>query len=50
MLLKEEFFMSVLPKELVRDFIKNQNFSSSDDVLDLLKEMFKDVLQEALEA
>ena len=49
MFLKEEFFMSVLPKELVRDFIKNQSFSSSDNVLDLLKEMFKDVLQETLE-
>lgn len=41
--------MSVLPKELMRAFIKEQNFTSTDGVLDLLKEMFKDVLQETLE-
>lgn len=41
--------MSVLPKELIREFIKKQNFTSTDSVLDLLKDMFKDVLQEALE-
>ncbi len=46
---RRSYFMSVLPKELVRDFIKNQNFTSSDDILELLKDMFKDVLQEALE-
>lgn len=49
MYLKEELFMSVLPKDLVRDFIKDQHFTNTDDVLNLLKEMFKDVLQEALE-
>ena len=41
--------MSTLPKELIRDFIKQQKFESTDSVLDLLKDMFKDVLQEALE-
>lgn len=41
--------MPALPKELIRDFIKDQNLTSTDSVLDLLKEMFKDVLQEALE-
>ncbi|WP_054743231.1 IS256 family transposase [Cellulosilyticum ruminicola] len=41
--------MSVLPKDLVRNFIKEQHFTNTDDVLNLLKEMFKDVLQEALE-
>lgn len=41
--------MSLLPKELVRDFIKEQDFSSTDNVLDTLKEMFREVLQEALE-
>lgn len=46
---KEEFFMSALPKELIRDFIKEQHFTGTDQVLDLLKDMFKDVLQEALE-
>ena len=41
--------MSILPNELIRDFIKEQDFSSTDSVLDTLKEMFREVLQEALE-
>lgn len=41
--------MSVLPKDLIREFIKEQDFTNTDSVLNLLKEMFKDVLQEALE-
>jgi hypothetical protein len=47
MLTEEEFVMSVLPKDLIRDFIKDQHLTSTDSILDLLKEMFKDVLQEA---
>lgn len=41
--------MSILPNELIRNFIKEQDFSSTDSVLDTLKEMFREVLQEALE-
>lgn len=41
--------MAMLPKELIREFIKEQNFSSTDSVLDTLKEMFREVLQETLE-
>lgn len=42
--------MSSVSKELLRDFINEQKFQSSNEVLEALKEMFKDVLQEALEA
>ncbi len=35
--LKEELFMSVVPKELVRDFVKEQRFTNTDKVLSLLK-------------
>jgi transposase-like protein len=42
--------MSNVSKELLREFIKEQNFNSADDILNALKAMFRDVLQESLEA
>lgn len=42
--------MGNVSKELLREYIKEQNFSSADDILTGLKEMFRDVLQESLEA
>ena len=42
--------MSKVSKELLRNYIKEQNFKSSNDVLVAMKEMFAEVLQEALEA
>ena len=42
--------MSIIPKEVIRALIKEKSFSSPDDVLATLKEMFREVLQESLEA
>lgn len=42
--------MSNLSKEVLRNYIAEQNFQSSGDVLAAMKDMFRDVLQEALEA
>lgn len=42
--------MSDLSKELLRKYISEQNFANSNEVLLSMKELFKDVLQEALEA
>ena len=42
--------MSNISKEVLRNYIKEQNFKSPDDVLSAMKDMFKDVLQETLEA
>lgn len=36
--------MSKVSKELLRNYIKEQNFESSSDVLAAMKEMFADVL------
>ena len=41
--------MSNISKELLRNYINEQNFKNSNDVLVAMKEMFKEVLQEALE-
>lgn len=42
--------MSDLSKELLRAYINEQSFTNPNEVLSSLKELFKDVLQEALEA
>lgn len=42
--------MSNVSKELLREFIKEQKFNSPNDILAGLKEMFRDVLQESLDA
>lgn len=42
--------MSNISKEILRNYVMEQNFNSPNDVLLAMKEMFKDVLQEALEA
>ena len=38
--------MSIMSKELLREYIKEQNFTSSNEILNALKDMFRDVLQE----
>ena len=42
--------MGLLSKEQIRDLIKERNITTTQDIDDMLKEMFADVLQEALEA
>lgn len=42
--------MSNVSKDLLREYIKEQNFTNANDILNGLKDMFRDVLQEALEA
>jgi len=42
--------MSNISKETLRNYVKEQNFKSPDDVLAAIKDMFKEVLQETLEA
>lgn len=42
--------MGNVSKELLREYIKEQHFNNANEVLAGLKEMFKDVLQESLEA
>lgn len=47
---RRSIFMSNVSKELLRNYVKEQNFTSPDDVLKAVKDMFKDILQEVLEA
>lgn len=42
--------MSDLSKEFLRNYIKEQDFKSPDEILSAMKEMFRDILQETLES
>lgn len=42
--------MTNMSNEILRNYVKEQNFKNSNDVLSAMKELFKDVLQEALAA
>jgi transposase-like protein len=42
-------FMTRIPKELIREMVREEKYKSTDEVLNTMKEMFRDVLQEALE-
>jgi putative transposase len=42
--------MGTIPKEVVQEIIKGNNFQNPGEILAFLKESFKDVLQEMLEA
>lgn len=41
--------MSGTPAELMREYVNSQNFSSTNEVMAAMKEMFKDVLQQVME-
>lgn len=41
--------MSKIAKEMIRELVKEEKFTSTSEVMDTLKEMFREVLQEALE-
>lgn len=46
----EEIFMSTLTKEQVKGLVRGNNFQSVNDVSSYLKDIFKDMIQELLEA
>jgi hypothetical protein len=35
--------------EIMREFVRSQNFTSTDEVMAAMKDMFKDILQEVME-
>lgn len=41
--------MTRTPSEMMKEYVRSQNFKSTDEVMSAMKEMFKDVLQEVME-
>ncbi|MEC1696602.1 transposase, partial [Schinkia azotoformans] len=38
-----------LPKELIKEMVKEQKFTSTDQIMETIKEMFSDVMEEVLQ-
>lgn len=47
--LKGIFLMTKVPAGLIREFVRSQNFTSTDDIMTAMKDMFRDVLQQVME-
>ena len=41
--------MAKAPAEIMREFVRSQNFTSTDEVMAAMKDMFKDILQEVMD-
>ena len=41
--------MEKVPAEMMREFVKSQKFTSTEEVMAAMKNMFKDILQEVME-
>ena len=42
--------MEKTPKEMMRAYVDSQKFSSTTEIMDAMKEMFRDVLQQVMES
>ena len=41
--------MAKASAEMMREFVRSQNFTSTDEVMTAMKDMFKDILQKVME-
>ena len=41
--------MEKAPNEMLREFVRSQNFTSTEEIITAMKDMFKDVLQQVIE-
>ena len=41
--------MAKAPAEMMREFVRSQNFTSTDEVMTAMKDMFEDILQKVME-
>lgn len=41
--------MSTTPKELMKEYVNSQNFTSTTEIMQAMKDMFKDVIQQVME-
>ena len=41
--------MNTAPQELLKEYVKSQNFVSTLEIMEAMEEMFRDVIQTAME-
>ena len=46
---KETTIMQPVPQDLLREYVKSQHFTSTADIMQAMKEMFRDVIQQVME-
>ncbi len=46
---KERTKMQAAPQELLKEYVKSQQFTSTSEIMQAMKEMFRDVIQTAME-
>jgi putative transposase len=44
------FFMTTIPAELMKEYVNSQQFKSTTEIMEAMKEMFRDVLQQVMES
>jgi len=42
--------MELTPKELIKQYVDNQNFSSTTEIMEAMKDLFRDALQQVMES
>ncbi len=42
--------MEQTPKEMLKAYVDSQKFNSTTEIMDMMKEMFRDVLQQVMES
>lgn len=42
--------MNAVPAEILREYVKSQSFTSTEEVMNAMKEMFRDVIQQVMES
>ena len=41
--------MNTAPQEILKEYVKSQNFTSTAEIMEAMKEMFRDVIQTVME-
>ncbi len=41
--------MQPVPQDLLKEYVQSQHFSSTADIMQAMKEMFRDVIQQVME-
>lgn len=42
--------MSTMPKDLMKQYVQSQNFTSTTEIMQAMKDMFKEVIQQVMES
>lgn len=44
------FVMNAVPAEILKEYVKRQGFTSTEEIMNAMKDMFRDVIQQVMES